>query len=61
MEAERARRRASLRQARGRDEAARQAGLRAACEDDDGYDPYSDYMDALSRSGAEAPCADPWN
>ncbi len=34
--------------------------LRAANEDDDGYDPYSDYMDALARSGYEEPSEDPW-
>jgi hypothetical protein len=35
-------------------------GLRASNEDDDGYDPYPDYMDALSRSDYEEPCEDPW-
>ena len=35
-------------------------GLRAEGEDDDGYDPYSDYMDRLAREGGEEPCADPW-
>ena len=34
--------------------------LRAANEDDDGYDPYSDYMDELARSGYEEPSEDPW-
>lgn len=34
--------------------------LRAATEDDDGYDPYSDYMDALSRSSNEPLEEDPW-
>ncbi|MGI6033375.1 MAG: hypothetical protein ACOX69_08165 [Coriobacteriales bacterium] len=29
-------------------------------EDDDGYDPYSDYMDRLSASSYEEPSADPW-
>ena len=38
----------------------RQAGagaedLRAEGEDDDGYDPYSDYMDRLAREGGEEP------
>ena len=37
-----------------------EAILRAANEDDDLYDPYSDYMDALARSNYEAPEADPW-
>lgn len=37
-----------------------EAILRAANEDDDLYDPYSDYMDALARSSFEEPCADPW-
>lgn len=37
-----------------------EAVLRAANEDDDLYDPYSDYMDALARSSYEEPCADPW-
>lgn len=36
------------------------ADLRAATEDDDGYDPYSDYMDQLARSSYEEPSADPW-
>lgn len=35
-------------------------GLRAPNEDDDGYDPYSDYMDALARRQDEEPSADPW-
>lgn len=34
--------------------------LRAENEDDDGYDPYSDYMDALSRSAPELFEEDPW-
>ena len=37
-----------------------EAILRAANEDDDLYDPYSDYMDALARSSYEEPEADPW-
>ncbi len=37
-----------------------EAILRAANEDDDLYDPYSDYMDALARSSYEEPCEDPW-
>ena len=37
-----------------------QALLRAANEDDDLYDPYSDYMDQLARSSVEEPCQDPW-
>ena len=37
-----------------------EAILRAANEDDDLYDPYSDYMDALTRSAYEPPEADPW-
>jgi len=52
------------RRARSAKTAARKNGLpgdfRAATEDDDGYDPYSDYMDALARSGYEPPEADPW-
>ena len=51
--AERARRRRAQAGARPED-------LRAACEDDDGYDPYSDYMDRLAREGGDEPCADPW-
>lgn len=34
--------------------------FRAEAEDDDGYDPYSDFMDALNRSEAEEPSEDPW-
>lgn len=34
--------------------------LRAEGEDDDGYDPYSDFMDAQSRSMREEPSEDPW-
>ena len=34
--------------------------LRAESEDDDGYDPYSDYMDAQARSTYEEPEEDPW-
>ena len=34
--------------------------LRAENEDDDGYDPYSDYMDALARDMSEKPEEDPW-
>lgn len=37
------------------------AGLRAENEDDDGYDPYPDYMDALARSEGNLFEADPWN
>lgn len=37
-----------------------EAILRAANEDDDLYDPYSDYMDALARSSYEEPEEDPW-
>lgn len=37
-----------------------EAILRAANEDDDLYDPYSDYMDALARSNYEEPEEDPW-
>lgn len=55
-------------QAALRDAAAKQAVdpfspeaiLRAANEDDDLYDPYSDYMDALARSTYEEPEEDPW-
>lgn len=36
------------------------ADLRAPNEDDDGYDPYSDYMDALARRQDEEPSEDPW-
>lgn len=36
------------------------ADFRAESEDDDGYDPYSDYMDALARSFVEEPEEDPW-
>lgn len=36
------------------------ADLRAPGEDDDGYDPYSDYMDAWGRMDDEEPCEDPW-
>ncbi len=38
----------------------RAADLRAPGEDDDGYDPYSDYMDAWGRADDEEPCEDPW-
>ncbi len=38
----------------------RAADLRAPGEDDDGYDPYSDYMDAWGRMDDEEPCEDPW-
>lgn len=36
--------------------------LRAESEDDDGYDPYSDYMDQLARSGSydDELEEDPW-
>ena len=34
--------------------------FRAANEDDDGYDPYCDYMDELARSDYEEPEEDPW-
>lgn len=37
-----------------------EAVLRAANEDDDLYDPYSDYMDALARSSYEELEEDPW-
>lgn len=37
-----------------------EAILRAANEDDDLYDPYSDYMDMVSRSSYEEPEEDPW-
>lgn len=33
---------------------------RAENEDDDGYDPYPDYMDALARNSSEPLEADPW-
>lgn len=36
------------------------ADFRAESEDDDGYDPYSDYMDSLARSSIEEPEEDPW-
>lgn len=36
------------------------ADFRAESEDDDGYDPYSDYMDAQSRSMVEELEEDPW-
>ncbi len=36
------------------------ADFRAENEDDDGYDPYSDYMDALARSSHEELEEDPW-
>ncbi len=36
------------------------ADFRAESEDDDGYDPYSDYMDALARSSIEELEEDPW-
>lgn len=51
--------RAARRRAQAEDAAIR-AGLRAESEDDDGYDPYSDYMDMLARSSREEPEADPW-
>lgn len=54
--AERAARRCQQ-QAAASTRAARE-GLRAANEDDDGYDPYVDYMDA--PGAGEPPCADPW-
>lgn len=41
-------------------DAALRAGMRSENEDDDGYDPYSDYMDMLARSSYEEPEADPW-
>lgn len=41
-------------------QAERPADFRAEAEDDDGYDPYSDYMDALNRSEREEPAQDPW-
>lgn len=55
--------RAAMLRARARRNAAsppRCADFRAEAEDDDGYDPYSDYMDALNRSECEEPSADPW-
>lgn len=55
---------AAILRARKRREAAAQAepcaDFRAEAEDDDGYDPYSDYMDALNRSAREEPAEDPW-
>ena len=56
-------RKAALRAQKRQAKAAREArpiGLRAQNEDDDGYDPYSDYMDALARESHEEPQADPW-
>lgn len=41
-------------------DAVSRAGMRSENEDDDGYDPYSDYMDMLARSSYEEPEADPW-
>ena len=35
------------------------ADFRAESEDDDGYDPYSDYMDSLAQSNYEEPEEDP--
>lgn len=52
-------RRAAARRARASKGAADQ-DLRCACEDDDGYDPYCDYMDAKSASLMEEPEEDPW-
>ena len=46
--------------AKRRAPAVARADFRAESEDDDGYDPYSDYMDALVRSGYEEPEEDPW-
>lgn len=37
-----------------------QAQLRSENEDDDGYDPYPDYMDALSRSEDALFEENPW-
>lgn len=60
---------ALLRARKRREKSARRLGkasgrlpgdFRAEAEDDDGYDPYSDYMDALNRSEAEEPSEDPW-
>ena len=54
---------AALRARKRRERAARanvSADFRAENEDDDGYDPYSDYMDQLSRSSYEEPEEDPW-
>lgn len=54
---------AALRARKRRARAARRpqsADFRAENEDDDGYDPYSDYMDQLSRSAFEEPEEDPW-
>lgn len=50
----------TMRRPAGQDELAIRAGLRAENEDDDGYDPYSDYVDMLSRGSCEEPEADPW-
>lgn len=50
----------TMRRQTGQDELAIRAGLRAENEDDDGYDPYSDYVDMLSRGSCEEPEADPW-
>lgn len=36
------------------------ADFRAESEDDDGYDPYSDYMDAQARCSTEEPEEDLW-
>lgn len=51
--------RAARRQSR-HDDCIMHADLRPENEDDDGYDPYSDYMDMLARSTHEEPEADPW-
>lgn len=50
----------AVRRQKQAEDAAMRAGLRAENEDDDGYDPYSDYMDMLARSSREEPEADPW-
>lgn len=50
----------AMRRQAGQDELTIRAGLRAENEDDDGYDPYSDYVDMLSRGSCEEPEADPW-
>lgn len=56
--------RAAWLRARSRAQVARRDGagaiLRTENEDDDGYDPYPDYMDALSRSASEPLEEDPW-
>lgn len=48
------------RRAGGSAPASLEAQLRSENEDDDGYDPYPDYMDALSRSEQALFEKDPW-